>query len=263
MDPFLIFALERSGSSSLAAALNRELSVVQEPFSSLTGDLASNARFVDLLHARGQHPDHLPDIPEDPHAYNRFHAIAMDRDTCGDYLESLYQRFSGIKHVWNTVSNEANLNILDWCLANDTRIVFLTRKKLARSLVSRFLAQQAKVHDLGAAFENRPRWEQAGFQAIDPEELLQQLENLTESELGYRQYLLGKPHFLLTYERLYEGMGWRRRRTLAALCGFLGTEPAALDQPTLQNYLFNKQRKQTDAGTLKRIPNYRELRKIL
>ena len=43
---FIIFALERSGSSSLAAALNQDLSVVQEPFTSLTGDLQS----LSLIH---------------------------------------------------------------------------------------------------------------------------------------------------------------------------------------------------------------------
>jgi len=263
MERFLIFALERSGSSSLASALNTGRSVVQEPFSSMTGDITNNPDFVRLLEASRMMPEHLPAPPEGPFDFNRFSPVADDRDRCRAYLDRLYGRFTGIKHVWNTVSAEANLHILEWCFENQIRAIHLSRRKLAHALVSRHLAQQANVHDLGPSLEFRGRWERTVFQPVDVEALRGELDSLREAEERYRDYLQGKPHFPLLYERLFRGPLGRRRRVFARLCSFLSADADALDHDNAERYLFASERKQTRREHLKRVPNYRQLKRML
>jgi hypothetical protein len=261
MDRFLIFALERSGSTSLAAALNCDYSVVQEPFSSLSGDVQSNERFRSLLEASGYLPEHLPEDEGDEFSYNRFQRLARDPQVCAGYLEALYQRFVGIKHVRNTVSMDANFNILDWCLGNGVKIVFLSRKKLGEALLSRFLAQQAEVHNFGHDMEDRDRWDSTEFEPIDIEMFREQLDAFQKTEAEYRQHLAGKPCHYLYYEQLYQGWQWLRRRKLAALFRYLSVSPGELDPEAINNYLFNPDRKQTDHKALARIPNFMELKR--
>ncbi len=263
MERFLIFALERSGSSSLAAALNTGYSVVQEPLSSLTGDIETNPKFTELLETSNMLPEQLPEHDDSPFAFNRFNPIAEDKVLCQDYLERLYRRFSGAKHVWNTVSYEANTNLLDSCLDWNIKVVFLTRRKLGLALVSRFLAQQAGIHDLGASVELRGRWEAAPFQSIDPEEFREQLEALQQADKAYRAHLSGRPCLLVTYEQLYQGTLRRPHQAFARLCKFLSIEQSELDPANVERYLFNSDRKQTRRETLERIPNYRELKRLL
>lgn len=263
MDRFLIFALERSGSTSLASALNCELSVVQEPFSSLSGDVESNERFRSLLEASGYLPEDLPEDEGDEFSYNRFHRLARDPAVCADYLEALYQRFTGIKHVRNTVSMDANFNILDWCLDNEVKIVFLSRRKLGKALLSRFLAQQAQVHNLGPEMENLGRWERKQFEPIDVELFRRQLSEFERTETEYRRHLEGKPCYTIYYEQLYQGWDWLRRRRFEALCRFLAVSPGELDPATVDNYLFNPDRKLTNRDALTRLPNLRQLKPYL
>ena len=159
MNRFIIFALERSGSSSLSAALNQSMSVVQEPFSSQTGALKNHPKFIQLVTENAWLPAHLPEPQDDGYAFNRYHLLALDKGLCGDYLSLLYGQFRGLKHVWNTVSRKANLNILEWCLGHDIRIIFLTRKSLLHSQLSRHLAQQARIFQLGDRLQHREQWE--------------------------------------------------------------------------------------------------------
>ena len=259
MDRFLIFALERSGSSSLAAALNLELSVVQEPFSSQTGALQNHPRFIELVTENGLLPEHLPEPGYVPYAFNRYHVLALNKDRCGDYLSLLYGQFQGLKHVWNTVSREANLNILEWCLDHDIRIIFLTRENLLRSQLSRQLAQQAKVFQLGAQLQHKEQWEQAGFEPIDVQEFFKELDKTEKNAHFYREFLKGRPHFFLTYEQLYQGSLRRRKRVFQSLCVFLSTTPSNLNEQSINTYLFSKERKQTRSVTLRRVPNYYRL----
>ena len=263
MDRFLIFALERSGSSSLAAALGNELSVVQEPFSSLSGDIQSNTLFRELLEETGRLPEDLPVDEDDAYSFNRFHRLARDPLVCAQHLEALYQRFLGIKHVRNTVSMDANFNILDWCIQHDIKIIFLSRKKLGKALLSRFLAQQAEIHNLGPAMENKARWEATVFEPIDIGLFQEQLRDFESTEAEYRQHLKDGRFFDLYYEKLYQGWTWLRRLRFKALCRFLNVQEGDLNSESVNNYLFNPERKQTNHRALDRIPNIRELKRFL
>jgi len=259
MDRFIIFALARSGSSSLAAALNQNLSVVQEPFSSRTGELKTNAKFIELVKENGLLPEQLPDPGDAPYAFNRYHSLALDKDRCSDYLGLLYGRFQGLKHVRNTVSRQANLNILNWCIDHDVRIVFLTRKNLFRSLLSRQLAQQATIFQLGDQLQHRQEWEQAEFEPIDIRKFTHQLESIERDEAYYRRFLKGQRYFFLHYEMLYQGSLKQRQRSFRLLCAFLSINPETLDEENTHKYLFSQRRKQTSAAIGRRLPNYHRL----
>jgi len=256
---FIIFALERSGSSSLAAALNQDLSVVQEPFTSRTGDLQSNPKFIELVEQMGINPEQLPDPGNIPFGFNRYLPLAQDKDRCDAYLNHLFDRFVGIKHVWNTVSREANLNILSWCIDQGVDIVFLTRKNLFRSLLSRHLAQQANIFQLGDQLQHRQEWEQAEFEPIDIRKFTRQLESIERDEAYYRRFLKGQRYFFLHYEMLYQGSLKQRQRSFRLLCAFLSINPETLDEENIHKYLFSQRRKQTSAAIGRRLPNYHRL----
>lgn len=260
---FLIFGLERSGTTSLAAVLNSAAPVVQEPFSSLSGDIGDNPAFRDMLEANGWLPDSIGELAEDDFSFNRFHFLGLCRRRCQYYLEQLYDRFTGVKHVWNPLSRQANLNILDWCFANDIGLVFHTRRSLGRSLLSRTLAQQADIHNLGGRLQYKSRWERARFEPIDAEQFEEQLGFLRENHTAYQNHLAGHPHHVLFYEDLFRSGRPTQLATLDALCGFLGCRRDDLSAETLDRWLFRKGRRQTSSDTLKRVPNLRQIEHLL
>ena len=167
MDKFLIFGLARSGTTSLLNALNKNGNVMHEPFKSDTGEVGQNRAFTRLLEVNGYLPEQLPEPANDAWHSNRFHYIAADRTRCHAWLEQLYAEFTGIKHVWNTVSRQANLNILDWCKTKKIKLIFQTRENLARSLLSTHLAQQSQIWQFGPEFENEVEWRDFKFEDID------------------------------------------------------------------------------------------------
>jgi hypothetical protein len=265
MDRFLIFGLPRSGTTSLASFLGTHAPVAHEPFNVLSGEFKRNPALLETLHKQG----FLTDPPaedrqnEDAWAWNPFARLAADERQLARYLTDLYEHFSGIKHTWPALPMPANRRIIDWAGANGVRLVFQTRRRLARALLSEELARQSGIWQLGPHLERRGRWERAEFEAIDIHGFRVRLEELAGEEQAYRDHLTSRPHLLLLYEQLYQGPRWRRLRTLRSLCAYLSTSIDRLDQETLERELLNRQRKQTDRRTLRRIPNLREIRKLL
>ncbi len=263
MDQFLIFGLERSGTTSLAAALNVNDSVVQEPFHSNSGDIGSNSKFTAVLEESGYLEQDLPEPRPGDFAFNRFHFIGQDVERCGAYLVRLYEHFTGVKHVWNTVSIKANLNILKWCEESGMKVIFQFRENLARSLISNYLAQQAQIWQLGTWLEHREDWLAARFEPIDIDRLQREVERREGEVRFYRDCLRDKPHFTVVYEAFFGSDHEGRERALRTLCQFLSVRYEDLDMRNLQHWIFMPDRKQTPDEVLRRIPNYSDLREFL
>lgn len=262
MDKFLIFGLERSGTTSLISALNVNNNVVHEPFSSETGDVEASPAFAKVLASRGYLPSQLEEEPGD-FSFNRFHFIARDAALCDDYLEALFKEFTGIKHVWNTVSMEANHNILNWCLAHDIKLVFQHRESLGRVVVSRHLADQAKVWSLGHELEKIAQVEAVEYQPINIKRLKSEMDWIGHQLDSYRAYLEGESYFDLSFEALYLQDREQQEALVSKLCTFLSAQVTETHPQNLENYIFQKARRQTTDKVLESVPNYRKFKKYL
>jgi len=262
VDKFLIFGLGRSGTTSLISALNVDQNVVHEPFTSETGDIAANAAFARILEANGYLPQDLPESAGE-YDFNRFHFIALERDRCHSYLEQLYGAFTGIKHVWNTVSREANINILSWCFENDIKVIFQTRETLARSVISRHLAEQSRVYFLGNDLEQKEHVESIRYKRINVKHLRSELKSLEQHLLFYLDYLQDKPFHTITFEALYLQDRKHQEQVMQSLCAFLSIPITDLYPANLENYIYKKARKQTTDDVLKKVPNFRAFQKYL
>ncbi len=262
MDKFLIFGLGRSGTTSLICALNVDDNVVHEPFSSQSGDIGVNKAFTRILEANGYMPQDLPESTRDYYS-NRFNFIALDSDLCHRFLEQLYATFTGVKHIWNTVSEAANINILRWCLANDIKLIFQTRESLGRSVVSRHLAEQSRVWQLGHELEHKERLEGFKYGRIDVKHLRAEIRSLRQQLHFYIDFLNGKPHHSVTFEALFLQVREHQEDIMQSLCAFLSGRITDLYPANLENYIYQKARRQTSDEMLRSVPNFREFRKYL
>ncbi len=256
---FLIFALARSGSTSLSSALGSTIPLVQEPFNIKSGDVEENPGFRQMLEERGFLGLENTATKESDFAWNPLNRVAEDKRECRLFLDQMLAHFTGIKHVWTTVSLEGNLNILDECLEREVKLIYLSRRNLARAVISRRLAAQAQIFQLGASMEHRAHWRKATFEKIDREEFLRERDQIRELDQTLRAHLEHKPHLSLYYEDLY-GSPKAQRAAVSQLCQFVPIDGSILSAEAISNFLGRKDRKQTDKTTLKRIPNYWQLR---
>lgn len=256
---FLIFALARSGSTSLSAAIGSTIPLVQEPFSSQSGDVEENAEFRQMLEERGYLGLENTTSKDSDFAWNPINRIAEDKKECALFLDKMFGHFTCIKHVWGTVSVQANLNILDECLKRDVKLIYLSRRNLARAVISRLLAKQAQIYQLGVNMEHSERWKKTKFDKIDRQEFLRERDQTQELDQTLRAHLEHKPHLSLYYEDLY-GSPKVQEAAISQLCHFVPIDGAVLSADAISDYLGSKERKQTDRNTLKRIPNYWQLR---
>lgn len=262
MDKFLIFGLGRSGTTSLVSALNVDQNVVHEPFSSNSGDIGVNKAFTRILEANGYMPRDLPESTRDFYS-NRFNFIALERVLCRGFLEQLYGTFTGLKHIWNTVSKAANINILLWCFEHDIKVIFQVRESLGRSVVSRHLAEQSRIWQLGHELEHKERLEGFRYGRIDVKHLRAEMRSLRQQLHSYNDYLKGKPHHTVTFEALFLQEREQQEKIMRSLCAFLSIRITDLYPANLENYIYQKARRQTPDEILREVPNFREFRKYL
>jgi LPS sulfotransferase NodH len=280
MDKYMIFSSARSGSSSLISALNHNNSNVHEPFMSRSGDVAHNQKFIKLLDSLEFIPERLPGKEwkppvatfktgplSGPFPRNQFNFICQDYNYLNEYLSTLYNAFNGIKHVFNTVSITCNNNILNYCVDNKIKILFLTRRCPIKAILSGMISQQARIFQLGADLEKKEEYESFPFRPININRLKQRTNYLLKRSDCYRTTIKdsGATFKEIYYEDIFLHPDKRaRRRKVRAILDFIGLPP---DTPSLKDnlnkYIFNPQRKQNHSGVLDKIPNAAAILKAL
>ncbi len=141
-EPFILFCLARTGSTSIAKALNMHPAIrcVIEPF---------NERNFE----------------------GRYAAAVTDERSLFVTVAALRSRFNGIKHVWHPsgwpFGNGTHLNR---CLATmeDQKVIFLTRRNVLRRLVSSLISEQLQVWHLRSP-EDRRHFAAFSFAELDIE----------------------------------------------------------------------------------------------
>src|SRR5271166_4378036 len=181
---FLIFALPRCGSSTLALLLNcyPDIRCVIEPFN--------------------------PKNPSPKNPVSRYLEGVKDQESMGHALGCIWQNFNGIKHCWDPsgypFGQQPDLNT--HLLLNCAPIVlFLSRRNYLRRLISLQIAVQTDVWFVLSEDDKR-KCLNFKFRPIDLAEIKWRLESEKKAVHQYRQLLAesGVNFLEIWYEDLYD-----------------------------------------------------------
>jgi hypothetical protein len=174
---FLIFALARTGSTTLMNVLNQHPSIrcLKEPFN-----------------------------PDNDHA--TYLQRVSDQASLFAVLEEVWQTYNGIKHVWHPsgwpFSQNSSFN--NWLLTAGCRVIFLHRANKLQRIVSSQISQQSGVYHIDdySAREHLLRFQ---FAPLDTDWIAQQLWGEQKWLMEARQCLreCSLPFLELIYEELY------------------------------------------------------------
>ena len=239
---------------------------------SRSGDVLHNKKFIKLLASLPFIPARLPELDGDPlrskfntgplsgpFQKNQFNFICQDYNYLNDYFTALYQKFDGIKHVFNTVSIICNENILNYCSDNKIKILFLTRKRPIKGVLSGMVSQQARIFQLGPELEKKEEYESFSFKSINIPLLKRRSRYLSKRISSYQRKIedSGASFKEIYYEDIFRQPKEEARRTeILSILNFIGLHPQApFLEDNLNKYIFNPQRKQNHSGVLAKIPN--------
>ena len=251
---FAIFGQERAGTTSLISALNKNDRIVHEPLSSLTGDLEHNLRYAEIISSHGMNPDNLPKSKNIPY-FNKFNNISEDREKLWPFLDSLFNTFDGVKHVWCTVSEPGNEHFLEYCIAHGIKIIFQYRESAFYPAISWQLANQVQVWQLGEKKEHKEIVDSFDYQELEEPPIQRRIK-------WYQKYLpqyykfISKDSYISKYENLYGLETYEDRFSkFKELINYLNIE---VDMNNVKNFL-DTDRRVFGKKAYDKIPNYQEM----
>jgi hypothetical protein len=251
---FVVFGQERAGTTSLISALNKNDRIVHEPLSSLTGDLEHNLRYAEVIAKHNMEPEGLPESKNIPY-FNRFNNISEDKDKAFSFLDSLFEAFDGIKHVWCTVSEKGNENFLYYCRAHGIKVIFQYRESAFYPAISWQLANQVQVWQLGENKEHKSKVESFEYQDLE-EPPIQRRVRWYKKYLPHYRSLLPRKSFISKYEDLYGLDSYEDRlKRFNEIVDYLGVE---VDLNNVSNFL-GTDRKVFSEKAYDKISNYQEM----
>jgi hypothetical protein len=240
-DAVLIFALPRTGSTSLMRALNCHpaLRICNEPFNSDSGSI------------EGLGPVENP--------------AALDAA-----LQRIWTAHNGIKHVWDPggwpfATQRLNRRLL---LRSAGRVIFLTRRNLLQQAVSNELTFQTQYYNHGQ-IPARERPAELSYRKLNERRLRHYLRAWPRAAAKSRRKLL-RSHLrthLLEYEDLFgpdQNLAARRQR-LERVLEFLGRslEDGGVDQQRIDELLDPALAKVNSAEVYLRVPGIEAIERKL
>lgn len=251
---YIIFGQERSGTTSLISALNFNNNVVHEPLSSLSGDIYHNPKFNSIIEDLGMKPEDLPKSKIIPY-FNKFNEVSTNHYKLSSFLDIIYEKFDGIKHVWCTVPQEGNENVIDYCKSRGIKVIYQYRNSFFDAAVSWQLANQVQVWQLGCNKEHKSKVD--SFQYIDLQEIpIQRRVKWYKEYLPHYYSLLPDGSFISKYEDLY-GLRTYEERLIQfnKIVDYLQIE---VDPNNVSNFL-DIDRKVFGNKAYNKISNYKEM----
>jgi len=264
MSKFLIFALERSGSTSLASALNVADNTLHEPFTSETGEFKKQSSpYLDILKELDVNRETLPKSSFNPY-FNKFGDLACNSIWVDNFLNKAYSQYRSIKHVWNTLSPMGNFNILSYCRRHDVKIIYQSRH-CSHSVLSNMLANQVEVYQLGPTLENKEKVEDFKYSPINIQHLKGKIDICKTYHAMYRLFISQNRFSFIEvdYEQLYSPSHKDRIIYLNKIFLYLSLTKNDYLQKNIDEYIHNSARKQTSDAVLSKIPNYQALKEVL
>ena len=185
-----------------------------------------------------------------------------DRETLDLLLESLWEQYNGIKHVFVPAGwpfprrSTLNQHLL---LRAGHQVIFLHRRNLLQQIVSNEMALQSRIFAIAHA-EDRTRIEGFQYRPIKKRRLAHMLLTWKRGMKNYRSELLrqGIPFLDLTYEELFDRalILNQRRQVLEGIFKFLGRDPAAqgIDHVRVKALFDPARSKINSADTYRLVP---------
>ena len=265
---YLIFGQARSGTTTIAACLTRkDGDMIQEPTCIRSGDCylikdeISNLDFTDNL------PVDFYFNNADFIDHNPLDKALEERANTYDYLDSLYCRFDGIKHVWNNNSYITNLNIINYVKEKNIPVLFLYRNNLFDVEASFHIAKASGVSQLSIE----------GNTPADIERVKNKVESCDVSEIhaarcftevtrsayylnSYWGELKNHNCKIISYEDFY--INDDKKNNLIKVCEFLNIDFNTLNLSVIENRLLNKDVKQSSEEVTAKIENMARFKEI-
>jgi len=238
VEPFLIFAADRTGSTTLGhtLALHPNITCATEPFNTSGGG---------------------PFLTAGSQAELRSH------------LDLLYATFSGIKHVWFSDGWPFDdQSFHDIVLTHGMpRVIFLDRRNALQRAVSYHIACQTRIWHVNSARDpNRRQIASRQIAPIDVEWISSYIDGQRSCAERYRKELVasGVDWMDLSYEDLYNPtMGLAARlKTLDDIVSFLGATPIGREAQAMARLLNPKSSKMNSSSTYRLVPNVEEIEQL-
>lgn len=232
MSKFIIFAIARSGSTSLARLLGRseDVEMAIEPFHESWAEW---------------HPDE-PD----------YRNMVRDKFSLDEVHKDLFSRYTAIKVLNYQLDTDLYKHLLS---KRDLKILFLYRKNVIESIISAEIAEQTSVwHRDELNAETKKNF--ANLKPLDINILKEKYFYITKQYQEFVDFLERKrpnDHLKLYYEDLYSKNMDKNLRTLKEVCEFLNVKLPSREY--IDQYMTISKAKINQRDMYKSLPNYDEI----
>jgi LPS sulfotransferase NodH len=232
MSKFIILAIARSGSTSLARTLNesKEVKLAIEPFN----------------------PDYIKWNPNEPNYSERVN----DLETLDEVADELFDRFTAIKTLDYQLDTEMYEHLMS---RPKLKVILLYRKNVLESVLSAEISKQTGAwhkEDLDKSIEE-------SYNNLKPVrlDLIREHVDYTESQHKKLVNFLQKNKrgncIELYYEDLYSEDSDKNRQTITNICDFL--DVSVPDKKSIEKYMKISNAKVNSLEQYRMIPNFDEI----
>jgi|TARA_R110000824_G_scaffold2570_4_gene11851 hypothetical protein len=264
---YLIFGQARSGTTSLSACFNVDgVKVAQEPTCIQTGDKYLIEEEIKKFNFHTDFPEDydcsLEEFPL-PQYHNPWDLSLKDKKVCYQFLNSIYARFDGIKHIWGNNCFKTNYNIIDYAKEKSVSIIFMYRKNQFDFVKSAHISVGTKVSQLTiegiskeAISKVKSRISKADIKPINVKHSLNRIRRSTRALKLFWEEVKKTNCYLLAYEDLY--LSSNQEKEFEKVCRFLNLNDSQINKEVFKKIILNKDVKQTDGAMSMKIPNIDE-----
>lgn len=232
MSKFIILAIARSGSTSLARVLNdsEDVKMVIEPFN----------------------PDYTTWYPNEPDYSDR----VKDEKSLDDVANELFTRFTAIKTLNYQLDTELYEHLM---LREELKVILLYRKSVVESVLSAEIGKQTNAwhkDELNATAINA----YSQLKPVDIEEIQKHVDFISSQHNQLLDFLSKNKagdYIELNYEGLYSEDSDKNLTTITKICDFL--DISVPDIESIDKYMKISNSKVNSREQLEMIPNFGEI----
>ena len=268
---YLIFSQARSGSTALAACMTVTrkrskdapffTSMIQEPTSIRSGDkYLIQEELGELDFPEKNHPEEFYIDNIEHNFHNPLDHALMDEKTVRSFLDKLYSRFVGIKHIWNNNSFATNTHIINYVKEKNIPVIFLYRTNQFDAVKSSHIVRSSKIAQLSIEGNDnesiarvKERLEKSDIREICFQEAFITALRNTYCLKFYWNELKDHKCKLVSYEDFY--FSGDRNENLKEICEFVGCDFETLSEEMIEQRLLSPNVKQSTDTICEKIAN--------
>ena len=266
---YLIFGQARSGTTSLSCCLNYEgyngTRLIHEPTCIKTGERHLVEPYTQKLNFATSFPDNYSCPPEEfphPQFHNPWDLSLKDKKKCYSFLDLLYSKYDGIKHIWGNNCYQSNFNIIDYVLENDVSLIFLYRRNQFDHYKSIHVTNSAGIFQMTddglrkeAVEKTRGRLNSIDeFPNIPLDHALAHVERVVKSlKIFWEKIKIYNNAYHLTYEDFYNSKNIEIE--FKKIWNFLKLDSTKMNHDLFEKVMGNKNVKLVNEEVSSKIPN--------